>query len=67
MAIMQFEDEPAKENCWKFYFDGASNALSYGINAILITPKGEYCPLTARLDFDCTKNVAKYESCAMSP
>ena len=65
MAIMQVEDDLAKENCWKLYFDGASNVLRHGICAVLITPEREYCPFTARLDFDCTNNVAKYEACAM--
>ena len=33
---------------------------------MLITPKGEYCPFTARLDFNCTNNVAEYETCVMA-
>ena len=39
--------------------------MGHDIDAILITPKGEYCPFTARLDFNCTNNIAKYEACAM--
>ena len=65
MAIMQIEDEPKKENCWKLYFDRASNALGHGIDVILITLNEEYCPFTARLDFDYTNNVAEYEAYAM--
>ena len=60
MAIQQIDEKPQKENSWKLYFDSTSNALGHGIGAILISPKGEYCPFTTRLDFNCTNNVAKY-------
>ena len=46
LAIFQLEDESTKEDSWKLYFDGASNALGHGIDAILISPEGEYCPFT---------------------
>ena len=49
----------------ELYFDGASNALGHGIGTVLISPKGEYYPFTARLNFDSTNNVAKYEACIM--
>ena len=28
-------------------------------------PKGKYYPFTAKLNFDCTNNVAEYEACIM--
>ena len=65
MAIFQVEDESTKGNTWKLYFDGASNVLWHGIGAILISLEGEYCPLTAKLNFDNTNNVAEYEACNM--
>ena len=65
MTIFQVEDESTKQDTWKMYFDGASNVLGHGIGAILISPEGEYCPFTARLNFDCTNNVAEYEACIM--
>ena len=65
MTIFQVEDESTKQDTWKLYFDGASNVLGHGIGAILISPKGEYCSFTARLNFDCTNNVAEYEACIM--
>ena len=66
MVVSHVEEESLEKNCWKLYFDGASNAMAHGIGAVLITPKGEYYPFMARLDFNCTNNVAKYEACAMS-
>ena len=63
IVVSHDEGKSSKKTCWKLYFDGASNALGHGINAILITPKGEYCPFTAKLDFNYTSNVAEYEAC----
>ena len=65
LMIFQIEDESTKEDTWKLYFDGASNALGHGIGAVLISLEGEYCPFTARLNFDSTNNVVEYEACIM--
>ena len=65
MAIFQVDDESTKEDTWKMYFDGASNVLGHGIGAILISSERDYCPFTAKLNFDCTNNVAEYEACIM--
>jgi len=53
------------ENTWTLFFDGASNSLGHGIRAILISPEKQYIPVTTRLCFDCTNNMAEYEACAM--
>ena len=63
IAVSHDEEESSEKTCWKLYFDGASNTLRHGIDAVLITSKGEYCPFTTRLDFNCINNVAKYEAC----
>ena len=65
LAIFQIEDESTQENTLKLYFDGASNALGHKIGVVLISLEGEYCPFTARLNFDSTNNVAEYEACIM--
>nr|KYP31306.1 Retrovirus-related Pol polyprotein from transposon 17.6 [Cajanus cajan] len=59
------EEESINEEKWTLLFDGASNALGHGIGTVLISPKNQFIPFTARLDFDCTNNVAEYEACAM--
>ena len=46
-------------------FDGASNALGNGIGDVIISPEGCHTPFTARLCFNCTKNMAEYEACIM--
>ncbi|XP_017982298.1 PREDICTED: uncharacterized protein LOC108663226 [Theobroma cacao] len=56
---------PNEFNLWKMYFDGASNALGHGIGAVLISPNGKYYPATARLNFNCTNNIAEYEALVM--
>ena len=63
MTIFQVEDESTEQDTWKLYFDGASNILGHDIGPILISLEGEYCPFTARLNFNCTNNVAEYEAC----
>ena len=65
MTVTYVEEESSKKNCWRLYFDVASNALGDDIDAILITSEGEYYLFTARLDFNCTNNVTKYKACAM--
>jgi len=37
----------------------------FATRAILISPKKQYIPMTARLCFNCTNNIAEYEACAM--
>ena len=66
MAVLQIKkEESPKEDGWKIYFDGASNALGRGVGAVLISPEGNHYPFTAKLSFDCTNNVAEYEACVM--
>ena len=61
MAVSHDKEGSLEKTCWKLYFDGASNALGHGIGIVLITLEGENCPFTARLDFNCTNNMAEYE------
>ncbi|KAK5838596.1 hypothetical protein PVK06_007330 [Gossypium arboreum] len=60
MCVATTEDYP-----WKLSFDGASNAVGNGIGAVLVSPNGDYYPLTCKLDFDCINNMAEYEACIM--
>ena len=46
-------------------FDGAYNALGNIIGVVIISPEGSHTPFTARLCFDCTNNMAKYEACIL--
>ena len=50
---------------WLMMFDGSSNAMGHGIGAILVSPKGKHYPMTSKLCFKYTNNIAEYEACAM--
>ena len=66
MAVLQIEEEKSlEEDGWKMYFDVASNVLGRGVGAVLISPEGNHCSFTAKLSFDCTNNVTKYEACVL--
>ncbi|GAU23956.1 hypothetical protein TSUD_183550 [Trifolium subterraneum] len=60
-----FGEGPNPESKWDLIFDGAINVYGSGIGAIIVTPKGAHIPFTARLQFDCTNNIAEYEACIM--
>ena len=66
MAVLQIEkEESPKEEGWKMYFDGASNALGRGVGTVLISLEGNHCPFITKLSFDCINNVAEYEACVI--
>ena len=47
------------------YFDGASNDLGRGVRAVLISLKGNHFSFIAKLNFECTNNVAEYKACVV--
>ncbi|XP_016673288.1 uncharacterized protein [Gossypium hirsutum] len=65
LCVANAEKDSQEEHSWKLNFDGASNAVGNGIEAVLVSPNGDYHPFTSKLDFDCTNNMAKYEACIM--
>ncbi|XP_077248926.1 uncharacterized protein LOC143888404 [Tasmannia lanceolata] len=48
---------------WTMYFDGASNSKGKGVGIVLISSQDEHIPISIKLDFDYTNNVAEYEAC----
>src|SRR4030066_1613315 len=60
-----FGEGPDPESRCGLIFDGAVNVYGNGIGAVLITPKGAHIPFCARLQFECTNNIAEYEACIM--
>ena len=57
------DEGPEWGSRWTMVFDGSSNALGHGVGVVLISPGGYHTPLTARLCFHCTNNMAEYEAC----
>ncbi|XP_070047243.1 uncharacterized protein [Nicotiana tomentosiformis] len=50
---------------WKLFFDGVANMKGVGIGAVLISETRHHYPVTARLRFYCTNNMAEYEACIL--
>ncbi|XP_070031657.1 uncharacterized protein [Nicotiana tomentosiformis] len=50
---------------WRMFFDGAANFKGVGIGAILVSKTGQHYPVSAKLRFPCTNNMAEYESCIL--
>ncbi|RDY01766.1 Retrovirus-related Pol polyprotein from transposon 17.6, partial [Mucuna pruriens] len=52
-------------NCEKRHPALKSGKYGNGIRVILVSPKGQCFPFSARLGFDCTNNMTEYEAYAM--
>ncbi|XP_070046612.1 uncharacterized protein [Nicotiana tomentosiformis] len=47
------------------FFDGATNFKGVGIGAVLVSETGQHYPVSAKLSFPCTNNMAEYETCIL--
>ncbi|XP_050890352.1 uncharacterized protein LOC127095751 [Lathyrus oleraceus] len=61
----ELEEGPETNERWALMFDGAANAISHGIGAVLMSPKNFHLPFTAKLCFTCTNNMVEYEACIL--
>ncbi|XP_070044159.1 uncharacterized protein [Nicotiana tomentosiformis] len=50
---------------WIMFFDGAANFKGVGIGAVLVSDIGQHYPVSAKLRFTCTNNMAEYEACIL--
>ena len=48
-----------------FSFDGAANHQGKGIGAVLVSECGQHYPMAAKIQFNCTNNMAEYEACIL--
>ncbi|XP_015084298.1 uncharacterized protein LOC107027728 [Solanum pennellii] len=46
---------------WRLFFVGAENHQGRGIGAVLVSESGQYKPMAAKLQFNCTNNMDEYE------
>ncbi|KAG8490555.1 hypothetical protein CXB51_013674 [Gossypium anomalum] len=58
-CVLGQHDESGKREKAIYYLMGN------GIGAVLVSPNGYHYPFTCKLDFDCTNNMAEYETCIM--
>ncbi|XP_070009598.1 uncharacterized protein [Nicotiana sylvestris] len=47
------------------FFDGAANFKEVSIGAVLVSETGQHYPVSAKLRFPCTNNIAEYEACIL--
>ncbi|XP_024200230.1 uncharacterized protein LOC112203495 [Rosa chinensis] len=57
MAAVVEEEEP-----WTLHFDGSAMTNRGGAGVVLLDPMGHAIPLSFKLNFSCTNNVAEYEA-----
>ncbi|XP_070028952.1 uncharacterized protein [Nicotiana sylvestris] len=50
---------------WRMFFDGVANFNGVGIKAVLVSETGQHFPVSVKLRFPCTNNMAEYEACIM--
>ncbi|XP_070039743.1 uncharacterized protein [Nicotiana tomentosiformis] len=49
----------------RMFFDGAANFKKVGIGAVLVSKTGQHYPVSSKLRFPCTNNMAEYEACIL--
>ncbi|XP_070009824.1 uncharacterized protein [Nicotiana sylvestris] len=59
------EDITKTNDYWRMFFDGVANFKGVGIRAILVSETGQHYPVSAKLRFPCTNNMAEYETCIL--
>ena len=59
------EDISEAYPCWRLFFDRAENHQGKGIGAVLVSESCKHYPMAAKLRFNCTNNMAKYEACIL--
>ena len=50
---------------WRLFFEGAANHQGKGIGAVLVSECGQHYPMAAKIQFNCTNNMAEYEACIL--
>ncbi|XP_070023157.1 uncharacterized protein [Nicotiana sylvestris] len=50
---------------WRMFFDRAANCKGVSIEAVLVLEMGQNYPISAKLRFPSTNNMAEYEACTL--
>jgi hypothetical protein len=56
------EIPPPTTSVWNMFFDGASSREGVGARVVFVSPCQEAIPLSYKLEFEATNNVAEYEA-----
>ena len=54
--------ESHEAGIWTLHFDGANSREGNGAGILLISPIGKWFPLSFKLEYEATNNVAEYEA-----
>ncbi|XP_077249474.1 uncharacterized protein LOC143888981 [Tasmannia lanceolata] len=61
-GIMTIRDA-SSDTTWTMYFDGASNNRHRENGIVLVSRRDEHIPISIKLEFEYTNNMAEYEAC----
>ena len=50
---------------WRLFFDGEANHQGKGIRAVLVSESSQHYPMEAKIQFNCTNNMAEYKACTL--
>ncbi|XP_070040710.1 uncharacterized protein [Nicotiana tomentosiformis] len=59
------EDITEAYDGWRMFFDWAAKFKGVGIGVVLVSEMDQHYPVSAKLRFPCTNNMAKYEACIL--
>ncbi|XP_070047422.1 uncharacterized protein [Nicotiana tomentosiformis] len=59
------EDISEAYNGWRMFLERAANFKGIGIGAVLVSETCQHYPVSTKLRFPCTNNMAKYEACIL--
>jgi len=58
-----YKHEKVMENAvWKMFFDGSCSREGYGVGIVIISPSKDVIPLSYKIEFETTDNIAEYEA-----
>ena len=65
-SSFKIKDEQPSENyeagIWTLHFDGENSREGNRAGVLLISPTGKWVPLSFKLEYEATNNVAEYEA-----
>ncbi|XP_070040160.1 uncharacterized protein [Nicotiana tomentosiformis] len=59
------EDIAEPYDGWRIFFDGVTNFKAVGIRVVLVSETGQHYPISTKLKFPYTNNIAEYEACIL--
>ncbi|XP_070045145.1 uncharacterized protein [Nicotiana tomentosiformis] len=59
------EDIAEAYNGWRMFFNVAENFKGVGIRAVFVSEIDQHYPISSKLRFPCTNNMAEYEACIL--